>query len=152
MRLRLVAIVVVALLLSGSATAYASWRRGAPVGAGTAVQSGTFGVTATWSTALNLTALYPGVARTGVLTVARTGNGRWIYTIGSPTTVGGVVRVFPTSACTGTPLTLPWTQTTVQAGTATPQHCVEFTANNPLQAGLVYNATVPVTAESRPTN
>jgi hypothetical protein len=152
MRLRLAAIVVVALLLSGSATAYAAWSRGVAVGAGPALQSGTFAVTATWSTPLSTAGITPGAVRTGVLSIGRAGHGRWVYTIGAPTVVGGTVRVFPTATCGGTALTLPWTQPTVQAGTAVPQHCVEYTAGSPLSAAQPLGITLPVTAESRSTN
>jgi len=152
MRLRLAAVVVVALLLSGSATAYAAWSRGIAVGSGPALQSGTFAVTATWSSPLSTTGVTPGAVRTGVLTVARVGSGRWVYTIGAPTAVGGTVRVFPTASCTGTALTLPWSQTAVLAGTAAPQHCVQYTAASPLTTAQALGVTVPVTAESRSTN
>lgn len=152
MRVRLVAIVVVALLLSGSATAYAAWSRGAVVGAGAALRSGTFAATATWATAPDLTGVAPGAVRTGVLTVARAGHGRWVYTIGTPASVGGTVVVYPTAACTGAALSLPWSQTVVQAAAATPQHCVRYTASTPLASAEALGVTVPVTAESRPTN
>ncbi|KQY47172.1 hypothetical protein [Cellulomonas sp. Root137] len=152
MRLRLLAIVVVALLLSGSATAYAAWSRGAAVGSGPALQSGTFAVTTTWAVPLNLTAAAPGSVRTGVLSVARTGNGRWVYSLGTPVAAGGTVRVFPTASCSGATLALPWSQTTIQAGTATAQHCVEFTAATPLTAGQALSVSIPVSAENRSTN
>ena len=63
MRARLAAVVAVALLLSGSATAYGAWRPGAAVGAGDGVTSGSIGVTTAWSPALNLAAMFPGETR-----------------------------------------------------------------------------------------
>ncbi|WP_315097795.1 hypothetical protein [uncultured Cellulomonas sp.] len=152
MRARLIVVVAVVLLFLGSTTAYAAWSRGAVVGAGAAVRSGSFAVTATWPTPLNLAAVQPGAKKTGVLEVTRTGHGRWVYSIGVPTGVGGTVRVFPTSSCLGMALTLPWSQTTVQAGTAAAQHCVEFTAATALTSGQPLTVSVPVTGESRSTS
>ena len=150
MRARLIAVVAVGLLFLGSSTAYGAYRTGAVVGAGGSVKSGSFGVTGT--TPLDLTAMYPGEKRTGVLTLARTGEGRWVYTVGAATVAGGTVKVYSTATCSGAVLTLPFTQTTVQAGTATPQYCVEVTASATLAPGQTVSISLPVSAQSRSTN
>jgi hypothetical protein len=130
------------------------------VGSGGSLRSGSFGVTSSWAPALDLAVMYPGETRTGVLTLARSGDGRWVYALGAPSVTGPLsalvtVKVYPTSACTGTPLTLPWSQTAVQSLTATPQHCVAValsgTASGSVQ-GQAVAVAVPVTADSRSTS
>lgn len=154
MRARLIAVVAVGLLFLGSSAAYGAWSQGAPVGSGGPVVTGTFDLGATWLPAqtLSLAGMYPSEKRTGVLQLSRVGNGRWVYRVGAPTVVGGTVTVYAGPACSGAQLTLPFTQATVQAGTATPQHCVEVTASATLAAGQAVTLSIPVTAESRSTS
>ena len=154
MRARLITVVAAGLLLVGSSAAYGAWSRAAVVGAGSPVVSGSFGVDATWLPAqtLNLTALYPGDTRTGVLRLSRVGNGRWVYTVGAATVVGGTARVYLGPLCTGTPLALPFSEPAVQPGAGTVDLCVEVTASSTLAAGQPVSLNLPVTAESRSTS
>ena len=154
MRARLIAVVAVGLLFVGSSTAYGAWSRGAAVAAGSPVATGSFDVSPTWlpTQTLSLTDMYPGQKRTGVLQLARVGNGRWVYTVGTATVAGGTVTVYAGSACSGATVALPFAQTAVQAGTATPQHCVEVTASATLAPGQTVSLSLPVTAESRSTS
>jgi hypothetical protein len=160
-RARTVGVVGVAavLLALGSTAAWSAWSASQAV-SNVSVATGDFGVAAAWSPSVDLAGMYPGEQRSGVMTLSRSGQGRWVYTIGTPAvgaTLASVltVAVYPTGACTGTPLTLPWTQSTVQAVTATPQHCVTVTLSGSApstlhdQSALV---TIPVTAQNRSTN
>ncbi|KQR17038.1 hypothetical protein [Cellulomonas sp. Leaf334] len=108
MRTRLVAVVVVALLLSGSATAYAAWSRSAAMAATPNVRSGNFAVAVSWVTPVPTTAMWPGETRTGVARVAHTGHGRWQYLVASATgtaSLSGLTVTYTTfsgGACTAT--------------------------------------------------
>ena len=116
------------------------------------MQTGSFTLNAPWTQPLSLTGLYPSQKKTGVVQLTRSGNGRWVYTVGVPAVVGGTAKVFLGSACTGTALVLPFTQTTVQAGAATVDLCVEVTAGTTLAPGQTVAFSLPVTAENRSTN
>jgi len=151
-RARLIAVVAVGLLFVGSSAAYGAWSRGAVVAAGSPVLSGSFDLSAPWTQPLSLTGMYPAQKRTGVVQLSRTGNGRWVYTVGAPTVVGGTAKVFLGTGCTGAALVLPFSQTTVQAGAATVDLCVEVTASATLAPGQTVSLTLPVTAENRSTN
>ncbi|WP_456787550.1 hypothetical protein [Cellulomonas sp. P5_C5] len=88
MRARLAAVVVVALLLSGSATAYAAWSRSAAVAATTGLQSGSYAIAVGWVTPVPTTAMWPGESRTGVARVTHSGSGRWQYLLATATGTG----------------------------------------------------------------
>ncbi|MDM7854396.1 hypothetical protein [Cellulomonas alba] len=161
MRGRLIAASAVVLTVLGGTAAYGAWSSSAALAAGGNIASGTFGVTATWSTPLDTTGMYPGQTRTGVLAVAASAGttSRWVYTLGAPTFAGGLAAsmtavVYPSATCGGTALTLPWTQATLQAASATAQHCVAVTlgASAPSTSqGKTVTVTVPVTGENRST-
>lgn len=168
LRPALVACVAVVLLLLGSTTAYAAWSLSSTAGAGT-VARGTFVGQVSWPVPLNLAGMYPGETRTGVFQVGRdvSTNGRWVYTLGTPTkvTVGPAtastalagqltITVYAGATCSGTTAAVG-TPSPVLALGATAQHCITVrlapTAPGTVQGGVV-DVTVPVTFQNRPSN
>jgi hypothetical protein len=151
----LVPLLAFGIALGGASVASALW--GAQATPTTAVlRSGTFGLTATWSTAPTLTALFPGQTRDGVMTLQHTGNGTWRYRLTAADTgaLGAVLTetFYAGATCTGTPLVVGALSATTYAKNASTQVCVRIAlpagAANTLQ-NATSAITVTATAESR---
>lgn len=113
--MRLIIVVAVALLFTGTATAYAAWARSASLQTGAVIKTGTIGLTATWAAGPPSFTGWPGEIKSVVVHVAHSGQGRWQYSVlpatGGAITDGAVVTYESTSGspatCTGTALTQP---------------------------------------------
>ncbi|WP_265520543.1 hypothetical protein [Oerskovia flava] len=152
--------VIVPLLSLGAlgvmSAASALWGAQAPVSSAQ-VTSGTFGLSATWSSAPNLTGILPGQSRDGVLTLQHSGDGTWRYRVASSHT--GTLRptltetFYAGATCTGTPVASGALSAATLPRGGSAQVCVRYTlpANAPsgLQ-GATSQITLTASAENRP--
>jgi len=162
LRTPLVAVSVVALLVFGSATAYAVWSTAGAVRSAASVSSGTIGLAATWVTTPNLTAMAPGQSRSGIARLVHSGNGKWQYRLpsltGAEAMPGLSVAYTSTNGAPGTCTTTPiaagsWSAT--QPNGSTVYVCVTATlaatASSSAQ-GVTPSVSIAVEAQNQPTN
>ncbi|WP_019136259.1 hypothetical protein [Cellulomonas massiliensis] len=155
---RLVAVAVVAFLLSGIATtAYAAWSASRPVASAATIRSGTFGLDAAWVGAPSYTGMWPQDPRTGVARLTHTGDGRWQYQLavtGGSLAGLGVTLLESTGPdvadCTATVVT-PGAWSATQPTGATVYVCVRTVLGAGSAPGGSAAFTLQATARNQPT-
>lgn len=155
---RLVAVAVVAFLLSGIATtAYAAWSASRPVASAATIRSGTFGLDAAWVGSPSFTGMWANDPRTGVLRLTHTGDGRWQHQLSvSGASLAGLSVTFLEATgpgvadCTAT-VVAPGTWSATQARGATVYVCVRTVLGAGSAPGGSAAFTVQATARNQPT-
>jgi predicted ribosomally synthesized peptide with SipW-like signal peptide len=145
------------LLMSSAATTWALWSDEVSTPA-VQLSSGTFGVTVAWASEPDLSGLYPGATRDGVVTISHSGDGSWVHAIGVEMT-GGLssqmsATIYPGAVCEGTPMTPNTLTTTPLPALSSTQACVRFAVSSTAAGsyqGTSAQAVVTVYAENRPT-
>jgi len=154
---RLVAVAVVAFLLSGIATAaYAAWSASRPVASAATIRSGTFGLDARWVGTPAFTGMWPQDPRTGVVQLTHQGDGRWQYQLSVTgaslpgLTVTLLEATGPDVADCGTTVVTPGAWSTTRATGSTAYVCVRTTLGAGSAPGGSAAFTVQATARNQP--